>query len=131
MRTLAGKVLATIAAASATLVVGLPSVSAQHADGHHGHTMGGGGGDQDMHRSMAPGMNNMMSMQSTGDIDRDFAKAAANRFHLSPRLERAMRSGDHAGAVRSLRRSLMMETSAAALILALVASLGILSPVGA
>ncbi|KAA6117676.1 DUF305 domain-containing protein [Cupriavidus cauae] len=35
--------------------------------------MGGGGGDQDMHRSMAPGMNNMMSMQSTGDIDRDFA----------------------------------------------------------
>ncbi|KAA0178781.1 copper homeostasis membrane protein CopD [Cupriavidus gilardii] len=57
--------------------------------------------------------------------------AAANRFHLSPRLERAMRSGDHAGAVRSLRRSLMMETSAAALILALVASLGILSPVGA
>ncbi|KAA0178769.1 DUF305 domain-containing protein [Cupriavidus gilardii] len=73
MRTLAGKVLATIAAASATLVVGLPSVSAQHADGHHGHTMGGGGGDQDMHRSMAPGMNNMMSMQSTGDIDRDFA----------------------------------------------------------
>lgn len=58
------------------------------------------------------------------------ALAAANRFHLSPRLEHALRTGDHAVAVRTLRRSLMFETSAATLILALVASLGILSPAG-
>ncbi|WP_454740825.1 copper homeostasis membrane protein CopD [Cupriavidus basilensis] len=58
------------------------------------------------------------------------ALAAANRFHLSPQLERAVRTGDHAVAVRTLRRSLMFETSAATLILALVASLGILSPSG-
>lgn len=59
------------------------------------------------------------------------ALAAANRIHLSPRLQRAMKGGDQAGAVRALRRSLMFETSAATLILALVASLGILSPAGA
>ncbi|WP_061959530.1 copper homeostasis membrane protein CopD, partial [Cupriavidus pauculus] len=58
------------------------------------------------------------------------ALAAANRFHLSPRLEHGVRTGDHAVAVRTLRRSLMFETSAATLILALVASLGILSPAG-
>ena len=58
------------------------------------------------------------------------ALAAANRFRLSPQLERAVRSGDHAVAVRTLRRSLMWETSAATLILALVATLGILSPSG-
>ncbi|MDF3834158.1 copper homeostasis membrane protein CopD [Cupriavidus basilensis] len=58
------------------------------------------------------------------------ALAAANRFHLSPRLEHAVRAGDHAAAALSLRRSLMFETSAATLILALVASLGILSPSG-
>ncbi|WP_354687337.1 copper homeostasis membrane protein CopD [Cupriavidus necator] len=58
------------------------------------------------------------------------ALAAANRFHFSPQLERAVRAGDHGVAVRTLRRSLMFETSAATLILALVASLGILSPSG-
>ncbi|CAG9183801.1 copper homeostasis membrane protein CopD [Cupriavidus respiraculi] len=56
------------------------------------------------------------------------ALAAANRFHHGPQLERAVRSGDYGGAVRTLRRSLMFEASAATLILALVASLGILSP---
>ncbi|MDH0684790.1 copper homeostasis membrane protein CopD [Achromobacter animicus] len=54
--------------------------------------------------------------------------AAANRFHLSPRLARAVGSGDHAIAVVTLRRSLMFETSAAILILILVAALGVLSP---
>lgn len=58
------------------------------------------------------------------------ALAAANRFYLSPRLEHAVRTGDHAIAVRTLRRSLMFETSAATLILALVATLGILPPSG-
>lgn len=56
--------------------------------------------------------------------------ASANRFFLSPRLEHAVRKGNHASAVRTLRRSLMLETSAATLILVLVASLGILSPSG-
>jgi putative copper resistance protein D len=58
------------------------------------------------------------------------ALAAANRFRLAPQLEQAVKTGDHAVAVRTLRRSLMFETSAAMLILALVASLGILSPTG-
>ncbi|MGE4335222.1 MAG: copper homeostasis membrane protein CopD [Pigmentiphaga sp.] len=56
------------------------------------------------------------------------ALAAANRFYLSPRLEHAVRTGDHAIAVLTLRRSLMFESSAATLILLLVAALGILSP---
>jgi len=53
--------------------------------------------------------------------------AAANRWRLTPRLVRA---GDGAGngAVRELRISIALETSAAVLILALVAWLGTLSP---
>jgi len=49
---------------------------------------------------------------------------------LSPQLEIAMRSGDHAGAVMTLRRSLLTEASLAVVILALVAWLGVLSPPG-
>ncbi len=56
------------------------------------------------------------------------ALAAANRFYLSPRLEHAVRTGDHAIAVLTLRRSLMFESTAATLILLLVAALGVLSP---
>ncbi|WP_454754871.1 CopD family protein [Cupriavidus basilensis] len=37
------------------------------------------------------------------------ALAAANSFRLSPQLERAVRTGDHTVAVRTLRRSLMWE----------------------
>ncbi|MBY4899267.1 MULTISPECIES: copper homeostasis membrane protein CopD [Cupriavidus] len=58
------------------------------------------------------------------------ALAATNRYFLSPQLEHAVKSGNHAAAVRTFRRSLIVETSAATLILALVASLGILSPAG-
>ena len=58
------------------------------------------------------------------------ALAAANRFRLAPQLEQAGKTGDHDGAVRMLRRSLMFETTAVTLILALVASLGVLSPTG-
>jgi len=58
------------------------------------------------------------------------ALAATNRYFLSPQLEHAMKSRNHAAAVRTFRRSLIVETSAATLILALVASLGILSPAG-
>jgi putative copper resistance protein D len=56
--------------------------------------------------------------------------ASANRYLLSPQLEIAMRSGDHAGAVMTLRRSLITEASLAVIILALVAWLGVLSPPG-
>lgn len=56
--------------------------------------------------------------------------AAANRYRLSPRLEAAVRAADHAYAVMALRRSLVMETGLAVLILALVAWLGVLSPPG-
>ncbi|MFY0080189.1 DUF305 domain-containing protein, partial [Acinetobacter baumannii] len=51
-----------------------PTALAQHSAGQHGHSaMGSEGAGNDMHRSMAPGMDKMMSMQSTGDVDRDFA----------------------------------------------------------
>lgn len=53
---------------------------------------------------------------------------AANRFHLSPQLERAVQTGNHATAVLALRRSLKVEATAAALILVVVAWLGIQSP---
>ncbi|SOZ08703.1 copper homeostasis membrane protein CopD [Cupriavidus taiwanensis] len=57
--------------------------------------------------------------------------AAANRFALAPRLEEAARTrerGPALRAVKGLRRSLLLEAGAAALVLALVAVLGMLSP---
>lgn len=56
------------------------------------------------------------------------ALAAANRFHLTPRLEEKMRNGDHIGAVAALRKSLLVESGAATVILMLVAILGLQSP---
>lgn len=54
--------------------------------------------------------------------------AALNRFHLSPLLENARRSGEHGVAVNALRRSMVLEFSVAVVILGLVAWLGTLSP---
>ncbi|WP_265214859.1 copper homeostasis membrane protein CopD [Herbaspirillum lusitanum] len=56
------------------------------------------------------------------------ALAAANRYRLSPILERAYVSGKHQEAVAALRRSLFIETACACLILVLVAWLGTLGP---
>lgn len=58
------------------------------------------------------------------------ALAAANRFRLSPSLEAALRTGNHAHAVVKLRQSLFTEATLAVLVLASVAWLGILSPNG-
>jgi len=60
--------------------------------------------------------------------------AASNRYRLSPRLAAAVSAagtGDHAGAVKALHNSLRAEACLAALILALVAWLGTLSPLPA
>lgn len=57
------------------------------------------------------------------------AMAAANRFRLTPRLERAIERRDHAQALSTLRRSLALETIMAVGILGLVAWLGTLEPV--
>lgn len=54
--------------------------------------------------------------------------AATNRFRLTPALEQAMALNDSAGATRALRVSLIVETAAAVIILALVAWLGTLEP---
>ncbi|MFC4922740.1 copper homeostasis membrane protein CopD [Delftia deserti] len=56
--------------------------------------------------------------------------AAANRFRLSPALQAALISGNHAQAIAKLRQSLFMEATLAVLVLASVAWLGILSPKG-
>lgn len=54
--------------------------------------------------------------------------AALNRFHLVPRLQRALKNGSVTEALGALRRSLLMELSLALLIIALVAWFGTLSP---
>ena len=54
--------------------------------------------------------------------------AALNRYRLSPRLAAGFASGDSGRAASALRRSLWLEAGCAALILALVAWLGTLSP---
>ena len=53
---------------------------------------------------------------------------AANRWRLTPRLAQVSASGDAASGVHALRISIALETSAAVIILALVAWLGTLSP---
>jgi putative copper resistance protein D len=58
------------------------------------------------------------------------ALAALNRWRLTPSLGVAIRNDDPALAVISLRRSLLAEGSAALAILALVAWLGTLEPLG-
>lgn len=59
------------------------------------------------------------------------AMAAANRFRLTPGLERAIERSDHTQALSILRRSLALETTMAVVILGLVAWLGTLEPVSA
>jgi putative copper resistance protein D len=54
--------------------------------------------------------------------------AAANRFRLTPALNRVIQSGDVIRAVRQLRVTLFTESSAALIILGLVAWLGTLEP---
>lgn len=56
------------------------------------------------------------------------AFAAVNRFRLTPALEATLENGGHAAAVSALRRSLLLEATAALAILGLVAWLGTLSP---
>jgi putative copper resistance protein D len=58
------------------------------------------------------------------------AMATANRFRLTPRLERALGQRDHVQALSVLRRSLALETTMAFVVLGLVAWLGTLEPVG-
>jgi putative copper resistance protein D len=57
------------------------------------------------------------------------ALASFNRFRLTPALEEAIGSGNYAGAVGALRRSLGAETACAIAVLAIVAWLGTLEPV--
>ncbi len=57
--------------------------------------------------------------------------AAANRWRLTPGLQASMESGDEAAAVMAMRKSLIAEGAAVLLILALVAWLGTLEPLGA
>jgi len=56
------------------------------------------------------------------------ALAGANRWRLTPALGDAIQRGDPANAVRALRKSLIMETAAAAAILYLVAWFATLEP---
>lgn len=56
------------------------------------------------------------------------ALAALNRWRLTPALEIAIRDSSPAAAITSLRRSLLVESTAALAILALVAWLGTLEP---
>ena len=57
--------------------------------------------------------------------------AAANRWRLTPGLQASMESGDEAAAAMAMRKSLIAEGAAVLFILALVAWLGTLEPLGA
>ena len=54
--------------------------------------------------------------------------ASANRFLLSPALERAVHQGDYIRAARFIRHSMALELGSAILVLGLIAWLGTLSP---
>jgi putative copper resistance protein D len=57
--------------------------------------------------------------------------AAANRFRLTPDLERGLAAQDPRRAIAALRRSVILETAAGVAILILVSVLGTLAPVSA
>ena len=54
--------------------------------------------------------------------------ATLNRFYLSPSLERSLDAGDYSMAATVLRRSVVLESTCAVIIVCLVAWLGTLSP---
>lgn len=54
--------------------------------------------------------------------------AALNRFYLSPDLERSAQAGDYSLVVTALRKSVVLESTLAVVILCLVAWIGTLSP---
>jgi copper resistance protein D len=54
--------------------------------------------------------------------------ASANRFLLSPALERVVHQGDYTRAARFIRHSMALELGSAVLVLGLIAWLGTLSP---
>lgn len=54
--------------------------------------------------------------------------ATLNRFYLSPSLERSLKAGDYSLAATALRKSVMLESTCAVVIVCLVAWLGTLSP---
>lgn len=56
------------------------------------------------------------------------ALAAANRFFLTPALATAIEGGEPLSAIQVLRRSLVVESGCAIIVLALVAWLGLLAP---
>lgn len=54
--------------------------------------------------------------------------ATLNRFYLSPALERSLQAGDYSLAATALRKSVVLESTCAVVIVCLVAWLGTLSP---
>ena len=54
--------------------------------------------------------------------------AAANRYHLSPLLDRSLQTGSYAPAINALQRSIILEFAVAIVIVSLVAWFGTLSP---
>lgn len=54
--------------------------------------------------------------------------ATLNRFYLSPSLERSVEAGEHSLAATALRKSVVIESTCAVVIVCLVAWLGTLSP---
>ena len=54
--------------------------------------------------------------------------ASLNRFYLSPSLERSVKAGDYSLAASVLRKSIVIESTCAVVIVCLVAWLGTLSP---
>lgn len=81
--------------------------------------------------SAASGLWGQLMLAKIGLFLGMLAMAAANRFRLTPGLERAIERKAHAQALSKLRRSLALETTMAAVILGLVAWLGTLEPVSA
>ena len=60
-------------AGAVVLALSFPTPSLAQGTGHQGHAAADKGGGSEMRHAMSPGMDGMMSMSSTGDVDRDFA----------------------------------------------------------
>ncbi|CCQ42360.1 copper homeostasis membrane protein CopD [Yersinia enterocolitica] len=70
----------------------------------------------------------LLLLAKTGLFGLMLLLAAANRFHLGPRLERTVSMGEYSKSISLMRRSILTEFFIAIIILAAVAWLGMLSP---
>lgn len=94
-----------LCAAALMAGIGLTSaVAAQHSGGQHGQS--GSGSSGQMHQSMQPGMQKMMEMKSTGDVDRDFASMMRMHHQMAIDMAQAQIKNGKSPELKAMARKI-------------------------